>query len=91
MQRDPLIVTIRSVYPARLISFYMYPCEDYIVQKPHCHNHHPKNLPNSAVPTVLASPPVPIALFAILDAWLNLSHLEKANVFVIVRTIAITA
>lgn len=61
------------------------------MQNNDCHDHHPKNLPNSAVPTVLASPPVPIALFAILDAWLNLSHLENANVFVIVRTIAMTA
>lgn len=29
------------------------------------------------------------ALPAKLDAWLNLSHLEKARVFVIVRTSAI--
>ena len=37
----------------------------------------------------LANPPPTNALLARFDAWLNLSHLEKATVFVSVRTKAI--
>ena len=40
---------------------------------------------------LLAIPPEYMALEARLDAWLNLSHREKARVFVIVRTSAMTA
>ena len=41
-------------------------------------------------PAKFLANPVPIsALFAIFDAWLNLSHLENATVFVIVRINAI--
>lgn len=40
--------------------------------------------------TACANPPVLIALLAKLVAWLNLSHLEKARVLVMVRTSAIT-
>jgi len=40
--------------------------------------------------TDLAKPPVDSAFPAIFDAWPNLSHLEKASVFVIVRLRAIT-
>lgn len=41
-------------------------------------------------PAKFLANPVPInALLAIFDAWLNLSHLEKASVFVIVRINAI--
>lgn len=38
----------------------------------------------------LAIPPEYMALEARLDAWLNLSQREKARVFVIVRTRAMT-
>lgn len=37
------------------------------------------------VATLLAKPPEDNALPAMLDAWPNLSHLEKASVFVIVK------
>jgi len=39
----------------------------------------------------LANPPEYNAFDAKFVAWLNLSHLEKAKVFVIVSTIAMTA
>jgi hypothetical protein len=51
---------------------------------------HRKNLLNSPPATFLASPPEYKALLAKLDAWPNLSALEKATVFVIVRMSAIT-
>lgn len=50
---------------------------------------HLKKRPIIALPKLPAKPPVLNILVVKLDAWLNLSHLEKANVFVIVRTSAI--
>ena len=47
-----------------------------------------KNLPIRP-PAKLFTIPPPKALLANTDAWLNLSHREKATVFVIVRTRAI--
>lgn len=46
------------------------------------------NLLNNPPATLLANPPEYIALDAKVEAWLNLSHLENASVFVIVRTSA---
>lgn len=45
---------------------------------------------NTLPATACANPPVLSALLAKLVAWLNLSHLEKATVFVMVRASAIT-
>ena len=53
------------------------------------HIHRLNNLLNIPPARLLASPPEYIALEARFDAWLNLSHLENATVFVIVRTSAI--
>ena len=53
--------------------------------------HHLKNRPTMFPAIVLANPPPPNAPLVRLEAWLNLSHLEKATVFVSVRTRAITA
>ena len=53
--------------------------------------HRPNNLPNIPPARLLAIPPEYIALEARFDAWLNLSHREKARVLVIVRTNAIAA
>ena len=52
--------------------------------------HHLKNRPTMFPARVLANPPPLNAPLVRLEAWLNLSHLEKATVFVIVRTRAIT-
>lgn len=49
-----------------------------------------KSLLNTPPATLLAKPPPYMALDAKFEAWLNLSHLEKASVFVIVRTSAMT-
>jgi len=49
-----------------------------------------KNLPIIPVATLLAKPPEYNAPPAILDACPNLSHLEKASVFVTVKLSAIT-
>jgi hypothetical protein len=49
-----------------------------------------KNLPIIPLATFPAIPPEYSALPAIFDACPNLSHLEKASVFVIVRLSAIT-
>ena len=53
------------------------------------HIHRLNSLLNIPPARLLANPPEYIALEAKFDAWLNLSHLEKATVFVIVRTSAI--
>ena len=55
----------------------------------HSHIHRLNSLLNIPPARLLANPPEYIALEAKFDAWLNLSHLEKATVFVIVRTSAI--
>ena len=55
----------------------------------HSHIHRLNSLLNIPPARLLASPPEYIALEAKFDAWLNLSHLEKATVFVTVRTSAI--
>jgi hypothetical protein len=49
-----------------------------------------KNLEIMPVATVPARFPVLNAVPARFDAWLNLSHLEKASVFVMVNTSAMT-
>lgn len=48
-----------------------------------------KNLPTMPLAMLPASPDVEKALPAILEAWLNLSHREKASELVMVRAIAI--
>ena len=53
------------------------------------HIHRLNSLLNIPPARLLANPPEYIALEAKFEAWLNLSHLEKATVFVIVRTSAI--
>lgn len=50
-----------------------------------------KNLEIMPVATVPARFPVLNAVPARFDAWLNLSHLEKASVFVMVNTSAMTS
>src|SRR6266536_5703140 len=52
--------------------------------------HYRKNLLTNPPATFLASPPEYNALLAKFDAWLNLSALENATVFVIVRMNAMT-
>lgn len=49
-----------------------------------------KNLPTKFPAMFVARPPPLNARPAKLEAWLNLSHLEKATLFVRVRTSAIT-
>lgn len=53
--------------------------------------YHLKKRPSIAPPRLLASPLALKAFVAMLEAWLNLSHREKAKVFVTVRTMAMTA
>lgn len=53
-------------------------------------NYQRKNLP-SRPPAKLFTIPPPSALLAKVEAWLNLSHREKATVFVIVKMRAIPA
>lgn len=48
-----------------------------------------KNLPTMPLAMLPASPDVEKAFPAMLEAWLNLSHREKANELVMVRAIAI--
>ena len=50
----------------------------------------PNNLLNIPPARFLAKPPEYKVLDARLEAWLNLSHLENATVFVIVRIKATT-
>lgn len=52
--------------------------------------YHLKKRPRTAPPTELARPLALKAFVARFEAWLNLSHLEKAKVLVTVRTIAMT-
>lgn len=56
----------------------------------HLKTHREKNLPSIPVAKLLAMPPESIADPARFDACPNLSHREKARVFVIVRLRAIT-
>ena len=51
----------------------------------------PNSLLNIPPARLLAMPPEYMAVDARFDAWLNLSHLENASVFVIVRTNAMAA
>lgn len=52
---------------------------------------HLNKRPTILLARLLATPDPPKALFAMLEAWLNLSQREKAIVFVIVRTSAMAA